>query len=210
MSAIRFCALLLTMSLLAACATSPVKPVPVDVRKHQAKLAAMQVWTLSGRLAFKSPEEKFSVNVNWQQEFEHSEVNFTSFLGTNVLHMTVTPENSVLTLDEEQYVDTDPSSLIARTTGWNIPMNNLPLWIKGQFTPQDRFTFDENGLLNQLTPLCNNCGYWNVTYSRYKKVTDMWLPHQIDLVNQFQPDNKIKIRINQWIPQTSGGQAPQS
>lgn len=158
----------------------------------------MQQWQIEGRMAFKSRDEKFSANLNWQQVSAKYDIKLTSFIGTSIMHMQGEPGAVQLTADGQDYQDSDASLLIASITGWNIPVEQLPAWLKGQVSKQDRVIFSPEGLLQQLKPSCALCDDWAITYSAYKQVKDVWLPHQIQLNNLNQTDNQIKIRINQW------------
>jgi outer membrane lipoprotein LolB len=193
--------LLLLIMLLGACSTTrPIKPEPGSINEiqHQLSLSQLQHWQIEGRMAFKSSDEKFSANLNWQQDSAQYDIKLTSFIGTSIMRMQGEPGAVQLEADGKNYQDSDASLLIASITGWNIPVEQLPAWLKGQVDKQDRVVFSNEGLLQQLSPQCAKCDAWAITYSAYKQVKDIWLPHQIQLNNLNQPNNLIKIRINQW------------
>jgi outer membrane lipoprotein LolB len=193
--------LLLFILLLGACSTtrhSKPEAGSINEAQHQLALSRMQHWKIDGRLAFKSTAEKFSANLNWQQHAGRYEIKLTSFIGTSIMHMQGEPGAVLLEADDQRYQDSDASQLIASITGWNIPVEQLPAWLKGQVDEQDRVIFSREGLLQQLLPRCGQCDAWAISYSAYKQVDEIWLPHQIQLNNLNQADNLIKIRINQW------------
>ena len=193
--------LFVLLLLLGACSTTrPIKPVAgsIDQAQHQARLAKLQQWKIEGRMAFKNSAEKFSANLNWQQDASQYDIRLTSFIGTSLMHMQGEPGTVLLQADDQNYQDSDASRLIASITGWNIPVEQLPAWLKGQFSQHDGVEYSAEGLLQQLQPRCENCDAWAITYSAYKQVDEVWLPHQIQLNNLAQANNLIKIRINQW------------
>ncbi|GGZ72546.1 lipoprotein insertase outer membrane protein LolB [Paraglaciecola chathamensis] len=199
-STIHFVLLILTAVLLSACATPPPAPIQVNSQAHQASLQNTQQWTLKGRMAFKSPDDKFSANVNWQQIQDSYHLSLNTMLGINILSMHGDDDSVELDADGEHYQDTDASHLIWRITGWQIPVSQFPFWIKGQAAPKDEAIYAQSGVIDQLIPRCENCNGWLINYKDYQKVDDIWLPHNIKLNNPML-GNQILIRVNQWIKQ---------
>lgn len=189
---------LLVILFLSACAAPPPSPENIEISGHQAKLTEFVNWKIRGRLAFKSETEKFSTYMNWQQSENAFELKLSSTLGITLLEMQSDENITKLEADDKEYQGQNASQLIRRVTGWNIPMTSLPLWIKGQVEPSDQVEWNDNGLVQQLVPVCFDCGQWQISFSRYKQQGDLWLPHQITLQNQQQAGNTIKIRITSW------------
>ncbi|GAA0858279.1 lipoprotein insertase outer membrane protein LolB [Aliiglaciecola litoralis] len=180
------------------CATPVRENQSVDSKLHQQRLSAISQWQVKGRLAFKSTEEKVSAYMRWRQKNKEFDLTLTTFIGTTIMTMQNQPGFAQLEADEQIYTDIDASSLILQVTGWNIPVDKLALWIKGQYTRSDNVVFDDNGLLSSLTAKCRACAPWTLQYSRYKQVGDVWLPHDIVLTNSGDPNNQIKIKISAW------------
>lgn len=183
---------------LTGCTTTQLPQQEIDRQQHQIQLNQLNHWIVKGRLAFKSPDEKFSAYLNWQQQQDSYSLNLNSFIGTSLMKMEGYPGYSKLQADDNIYTDTNASLLIKRITGWNIPVEKLALWVKGQYEKQDHVDVDEYGLVQVLQPKCKDCQQWRLTYSKYKLIDDIWLPHQIELNNTAQTGNQIKIRINSW------------
>ena len=184
--------------ILSGCASKPQIPENFDNNLNQTRLLQFDNWQLKGRLAFKSPEDKFSANIRWQQRQQAFDVTMTHLFGKRLMDMKSTPGYAWLWLDDQEFEDTDASFLIWRITGWNIPMSRLPLWVKGQFSPIDQPSFDDNGLVTKVAPQCSGCDNWLIHFSRYARVGEVWLPGEVTLENLQQPDNSIKIRITDW------------
>jgi outer membrane lipoprotein LolB len=182
---------------LAGCASAP-PPKNIDTNTQQILLSDFESWQLSGRLAFKSPEEKFSANLNWQQQQQAYNLKLTNFLGISLMTMQGFDGYAEIESDDQLYTGHDPERLIQKITGWNIPVGRLGTWIKGQAEKQDYAVFDENGLLQELVPKCDKCDQWTITFAQYEQVDALWLPHKINLTQEQPTKNKIIIRINSW------------
>lgn len=196
LSTIRFQLLFGAILLLCACANAPPQ-VNLDSSQHQAKLTNFSHWQINGRMAFKSPQEKFSANLFWQQIDDTYQLKLSSMFGTSLLAMQGDRHSVELEADDQHYQDTDASHLIWRITGWDIPVSHFPRWIKGQSRAEDQALYSEQGWLSQLTPSCNACDGWQIEYTKYQLVDTIWLPHRIELTHLVL-DNQIVIRVNKW------------
>ncbi|MCC2616021.1 lipoprotein insertase outer membrane protein LolB [Aestuariibacter halophilus] len=197
MHAFRLAIITLVINLLAACAQRP-PPQVLDQPLHQQQLASIINWQLNGRLAFKSPEDKFSATLNWQQQNQQFELALTSFIGSTLMEMSGQPGLVTLDVDDQRYLDSNASALLRRITGWQIPVNQLPQWIKGQALANDMVEYDEFGRIQRLLPGCSECAQWEIRYNGFQRVGEVWLPGDIRLVNLDDPRNSIKIRVNEW------------
>ncbi|MFT5675323.1 MAG: outer membrane lipoprotein LolB [Paraglaciecola sp.] len=201
-----FIKILATFSILvslSACVTGPSTPADINSAEHQKKLASVQNWRIEGRLAYKSPDEKRSASLNWRQNVQHYQLNLSTVFGTSLLEMKGEPNHVVLEADDKQYQDTDPTRLIWRTTGWRIPLNHFPHWIKGQTSDTDRTLYSPEGWVQQIQSQCFACKDWLINYDKYKLVNGLeidalWLPHKIVLVNAT-TNSQIIIRVNKWL-----------
>lgn len=182
---------------LAGCATPPKPTVSLNSSAHQSSLAQLDHWLIKGKLGFKGPEKKQSANFRWQQTPQQYQLNLTSIIGTSLLNMQGNEDGVTLVADDETYQDPDPSHLIWRVTGWQIPVEKLRLWIKGQHEKNDRVLISEQGWISQLQPICDNCQSWLINYDNYKLVNNIWLPHKMVLHNS-RNNSQLLIRINEW------------
>ncbi len=189
-------ALILTF-FLTGCATSPEPLVNLNSTAHQISLNQQDSWLIKGKIGFKSTEKKQSANFRWQQTQQQFQLNMTSIIGTSILKMQGDEQSVTLITDDESYQDSDPSHLIWRVTGWQIPVEKLRIWIKGQHQKLDKVIISKQGWVNQLQPICNNCQNWIINYDNYKLVNEIWLPHKVVLNNSLN-NSQLLIRINQW------------
>ena len=188
---------LLLIFLLTSCATPPKPPVSLNSSTHQLSLKQQEHWSIKGKLGFKSPDKKQSANFRWQQKQEDYQLNMTSIIGTSLVKMHGSENSVTLVADDETYQDTDPSFLIWRVTGWQIPVEKMRFWIKGQHQKNDKVLISKEGWVNQLQPMCNNCKNWLINYDNYKLVDNIWLPHKVVLRNKTS-NSQLLVRINAW------------
>jgi outer membrane lipoprotein LolB len=182
---------------LAGCATPPQPTVGLNSDIHQLLLKQQDNWLIKGKLGFKNPERKQSADFRWQQTQQQYQLNLNSIIGTSLLNMKGDEKGATLTTDDKTYQNSDPSYLIWQVTGWQIPVEKLRFWIKGQHRSKDKVKTSEQGWINQLQPICDNCKNWLINYDNYKLVNNVWLPHKVVLHNSVD-NNQLLIRINEW------------
>jgi outer membrane lipoprotein LolB len=183
--------------ILVGCASPPKPQVNLNSSIHQLSLNKLEHWSIKGKLGFKSPNKKQSVNFRWQQSPLQYQLNMTSIIGTSLVKMHGNDDGVTLIADDETYQDSDPSHLIWRVTGWQIPVEKLRFWIKGQHQIKDQVVISEQGWVNQLQPICDNCENWLISYDNYELVDKTWLPHKVILNNSF-TNSQLLIRVNTW------------
>jgi len=185
--------LIIFFALLTGACTSVQQPVGHgDPQQLQGQLKSLKHWQFNGRVAFKSPQEKMSANINWRQKQQDFSLKLTTFLGIGIMEMQGMPGNVQLEVDDEHYQGTSAKQLLYDITGRTLPVDSLPLWLKGQTTSNTIAHYYPQGWLQRLQQPMSG---WNISYSNYRKVQGIWLPH--DLVLQ-QQQQQVKIRINQW------------
>ena len=182
---------------LVSCAQTPMPQAKLNSTQHQKSLIQLQTWHIKGRLAFTSKDKKQSASFSWQQSQQQYKLNLTTIIGTSLLKMHGNKQQVTLEADDEVYHDTDASFLIWRMTGWQIPVEQFPIWVKGQVTDNASAITAEQGWVTQIQPNCDHCEDWLINYDNYKLVGDIWLPHEITFHNRSN-NNKLLIRVNSW------------
>jgi outer membrane lipoprotein LolB len=193
---------------LAACAHQrPGPTAKVNAEEHQARLSELTTWQIAGRFGFKGPEQKQSASLHWAQREQNYQLSLSTILGTAILSMQ--NENGFITAkaDDKNYSGTNASEIIWQMTGWTIPVDQLPIWIKGQYTVNDRVIINEQGFVSQLQPGCAACQGWLITYTNYQAVEDKrlpqpwlaqrWLPHKIVMTHSLR-NVQVIIKVNTW------------
>ncbi|MCU7553834.1 lipoprotein insertase outer membrane protein LolB [Alteromonas sp. ASW11-19] len=170
---------------------------PVNLPAQIEQLRAVEQWKLTGKMALRENDEAVSANLRWSVNEQDLAFRLSNFLGVTLVDLQA--EHGLVTLkaDDRTYTDTDATRLIYRVTGWDIPIGQLLNWVKGVPGDADSYTLTDAGLLATLSPACNRCQQWQVSYGNYMQVDNLWLPGALTLT-QKDTSNFIKIRIHQW------------
>lgn len=185
---------LLSTLIISGCTTNNMK----QTVNNQSILSVsdLQFWQLEGKIAFKSPEDKFSASLHWQQRAENTTLNLLSMFGTNIFKLATTPNLSTILVDGKTYQDSNSERLLYSITGRSIPVNELSLAIKGVTPPSASNVIMENEKPSELTFVDSLNQHWAVTYQEYKVFKNLRLPSKINLRSG---DISVKIHVKKWI-----------
>lgn len=185
---------------LAGCTTLPDGPdQQVSLPAQLNALKQVNDWKIQGKMALRDEQQAVSANLLWKARPDDMQFRLTNTLGITLVNLKDQQGMVTLEADDQTYHDTNASALIARVTGWQVPVTQLLSWVKGLPGPTDQYTLNDKGLLQTLTPGdCAGCGHWQVSYTHYGKVNDSWLPYALTLTRADQPNTFIKIRIDRW------------
>lgn len=192
--------LILTCLWLTSCAT--VQPAPklaqnesMDWGQRVHTLNDVQKWNLHAQIALRQlhTSQAWSANLQWSQQKQNYHIALFGPLGTNSYELNGRPGNVELSMaDGKHFTATSPETLLAKQTGWSLPVSNLYYWIRGLPVPSmsaDK-QFDN---YYHLTVLKQDG--WTIQYLRYTSVDRIDIPSKIFLNN---PDLNVKIVISQW------------
>ncbi|MCY7296992.1 lipoprotein insertase outer membrane protein LolB [Alteromonas sp. a30] len=182
-----------------SCASAPKKiDKNINLTQHQTQLAQLLNWSIQGRIAIKTPEERFSASLHWQQEDKNYQIHLTNIIGTTLMQLEGNDNYAKLTYDDQAFIDSDPERLLFRITGWRLPVKHLPSLIKGA-VPKSGFehTVSDQGLMQTIKQLADGDirNRWEANYVNFTQEGALFLPENITLKNA---SNTIKIRISQW------------
>lgn len=166
----------------------------VPKKDWQQQLSHLQHFSISGKLAFISTKKRQSANFHWLQNNENYQLKLTSFIGTQILQLQRTAEQAELEIDGNYHQDNNAQALIARLTGWILPLDNSANWLKGDITPTEQ-TRDQFGRLLDARWQSPSGEVWQISYANYIALQGVWLPQSITLTQQ---GVKIKIKISTW------------
>nr|VFK55170.1 MAG: outer membrane lipoprotein LolB [Candidatus Kentron sp. TUN]VFK58979.1 MAG: outer membrane lipoprotein LolB [Candidatus Kentron sp. TUN]VFK61262.1 MAG: outer membrane lipoprotein LolB [Candidatus Kentron sp. TUN] len=198
---VRHFSLLVLLILLTACATSPT-PLPVSVADPDAtwqarnrKLADLREWSIAGRIAIRTDDDGWNVNMHWRQQGDDYRIRFNAPLALGAAEIVRNSRGVVLrTTNRRTFHAADPESLLFDTLGWYIPISGLRNWILGcpeKDTPIDNVEIDSAGRSKQL----NQSG-WEIRYLSYRRIGNIELPIRLELENiRF----GARIRISRWV-----------
>lgn len=193
-----FSLILFTAMFLHGCATIE-STTNVEWQSHQQRLAQVTQYRASGKLGYISPEQRQSLNFQWSNAPDSTQVRMTTFLGQTALNLTSSPnEASVETYDGETYTAPSPEVLIQRLTGLNIPVEQLNDWMLGRPTQADDYQLNQTNTLASLTKQVG-AHTWKLDYLSYQDVqylgSALPLPKKLKLT---QGDISINIVISTW------------
>jgi outer membrane lipoprotein LolB len=164
---------------------------------NQEKVGLLTHWELSGKIAVITADERKSAYLNWQQADDKIDFRLSNLLGVSLLKLSYNGNIARLEVDGDIYEDMSTEALIYRTTGWILPLDNLPQWIKGAANEQDIVTLNAQGLPQHIKAICQSCAGWEISYSQYKEVQGVLLPFSI-VVNNPSKQTRLKFKVSQW------------
>lgn len=192
----------LFIALLSACTTLPDGPeTAVNLPSQLEKLKSVTRWQMKGKMAIRNEKEAVSAHVNWKTDEPDFNFRLTNMLGITLANIDFSDGMATLEADDKRWQDTSPARLIYQTTGWDIPAGKLLNWVKGLPLRGDDYKLNNKQLLASLSPGCEACGNWQVSYSNYGEEAGLWLPHQLMLTRTDNTKIWIKIRIDEWTIQ---------
>ncbi|BDM65632.1 outer-membrane lipoprotein LolB [Shewanella sp. NFH-SH190041] len=176
-------------ALLGGCATRPQLPL---VAANESNPANAYAWDLSGKILIKTPQDKASTNLYWLHSPKLEQLQLTSMLGTSVLSMTITPQLTRIETGGHTYQAKQPGPLLQQLTGWNIPLQLLPLWVTGQFEQTTVIRRDAHQRPAELISTDN--WPWHIKVGSWQQDNPR-LPRTLLLRRG---DLSLKIQINRW------------
>lgn len=184
---------------LTACSSLPSSQQNVNWQVQQQALAKIKNYSSNGKLNYIDPNERQSLNFQWQTTPTADQFRLTSFLGQTVFLMDVTPTHvQVKNYDNKIYHDTDPSRLLHRLTGMSLPIEEFAQWLLGDPKGFDQYRLNEKNTLAFAQKRINQ-KEWQFQYSDYKdhliNGKPIPLPHNIKLTTG---KTRLTLVINQW------------
>lgn len=175
---------------LAGCSTTQPQRDQVNWQQERARLERLDHWQLSGKMAIITPQQKGSARLNWQQDGDDYRLNLSSIVGTHILELSRNKgEVTLIDNDGKLHHSQDAEALVYQLTGWNIPVQGLPEWIKG-LPGQAEFELNPDASLASVRD-----GQWQIVYGDYRDQEGYRLPHLLTMTGQ---GSRLKLQINQW------------
>jgi outer membrane lipoprotein LolB len=184
-------------ALLAACASAPPKPIgPANKAawaRHLAKLATLNDWRLSGRIAIANGDRGGSGSLVWSEHAPHFEMRFSGPFGVGAFRLHGTPNGLFIDTGKQTRYTNDPAHFLASRLGGPLPVTISRYWVLGMPDPNAaaRTRVDEDGLLRHLDQ-----NGWSIDYERFKKTQDgLALPARL---KAHRGQVKLKLVVNDW------------
>lgn len=184
---------------LTACATVPAPEAPKNETlswdNRVQTLESLSRWDIKALIAIRNNREAESASLDWQQNNQNFIIHLFGPLGTNAYTLVgKSGKVQLATPEGKQFSAESPEALLAKQTGWILPVSHLKYWIRGLPVPgvESNKTFDR---FHHLTELDQEG--WHVQFLRYTAAHHIDLPSKIFISN---PELTVKIIISQWQP----------
>lgn len=186
--------------ILTACASnsSQLKPiVPLSAQQRQLQLEQLQEFKLTGALLVKAPEESVSGSLNWQQQGPYFQANMTNFVGISIFELETDARGATVKADGETHQAQSASALLDYLSGWSLPIEEMPLWLKGVASAESfNHQWDAQGRLTSFTLKDSQERDWQVSYKEFFPDA-LALPRHIQL-NSKTDGSRIKLVVRKW------------
>lgn len=188
--------LLLAFGWLAGCAARAPRPdsaLEVAWRAHAERVGAVAAWRADGRVAIRIDQEGWTASFGWRQARDRFDIQLAGPFGQGVVELTGDRAGAeLIQSDGSRQRAASADELLARQTGWRLPVAGLRHWILGLPAP-DRpaeRSLDESGRLAELRQ-----DQWAITYDGYQLVDGLEMPRKMRLING---DVQVKLVVAQW------------
>lgn len=203
-----FFLLTLSSAILSGCAIKPSNDsstltVPQSAVQRATQLTKINQWNIRGKIAFieqlkDKTSKRESASIAWQvnENNQSQELDLTSYLGINVLHLASKDNNHLIKVNGKEYRANDLTRLVYSLTGLTLPTKALTFWLKGlPYQPSDEVEFSPSTQLPvSLTSLFDNV-QWRIDYRKYKVFDGVQMATQFTIKKD---GLLIKIAIKKW------------
>jgi outer membrane lipoprotein LolB len=160
---------------------------------RQARLNALTQWHIRGALQLRDPQQSLLANYQWQQSTNQFQLNISSSLNLASVVIRGTKGHVELKASDGTTASAkNIPALLAKTTGWQLPIDHLYYWIRTLAAPGSpaKKTYDKYGHVEKLSQ-----GPWHIQYRRYSHYPQADLPTLMRITG---PNIQLKIAIKQW------------
>ncbi|AKS41774.1 hypothetical protein WM2015_1402 [Wenzhouxiangella marina] len=189
----RLALVLLTMALLAACASREQRPDGAWMVEREALFDRHPVWSVSGRVALSDGERGGSLAFRWEAEADRHRIVLRTLAGGRQWRLEFDPDGAVLEGSEVGLIEGEgPDPLVEAAVGWPIPVRDLSWWIRGLVPPEGTTLtrYAEDGTLAEAV-----APPWRLSFQRYAPGPESVLPSRL------QADSapyRVRIVLRDW------------
>ena len=139
---------------MAGCAGQPGQDsVERNWQERSAQLQSLDRWQAEGKMSLRNTERAESASITWIQDKNITQLNLSGPMGLSAT--TIYSDGSTLEVTRDgasSRYDISSPEVIIRETGWDLPLQALPHWLKGVPSPDlDIQALEvEQGLLKRL------------------------------------------------------------
>lgn len=171
-----------------ACSLMPPAAEPQSVLRDEQARGALRQWTLKGRAS--TLEERASLR--WRQNDQHFDLLLRGPFGLGGLRIEGTPQVVSVHDGREVTQSHEPQVELWRRTGWQLPLEALPYWVRGLPAP-DLPRQLQRAPDGQLISI-RQAGWW-IYPADFQLVGDLLMPFSLRLQ---QDDWQLHIEVSQW------------
>src|SRR5690606_19252222 len=199
--------------LLAGCAAHTARkapPVAADAElatqlAREAVLLDDPDWSLAGRVALANGDRGGSGRLEWRQGVDRYSVALSAPLTRQSWRLTVDQGGATIEgLDGGPRHGLEASALLLRSTGWQVPVEALPAWLRGARAPglgEATLQFGPDGRLQRMVQ-----GGWTIDYANWRLPDEadggIAMPHRMEAVRE---DARVRLVVDAWDPVPADG-----
>jgi outer membrane lipoprotein LolB len=171
-----------------------------SIEQRSKQLTQINQWKLHGKIAFINQQQnkRESANIAWQVDKlnQTQELNLTSYLGINVLHLTSKNNYHLIKVNGEEYKSNNLTQLIYSLTELTLPTEALNYWLKGlPYQSSDQVTYSSKTQLpSSIKSIFNNI-QWQIDYSKYQPFNGIQMATEITIKKD---GLLIKVALKNW------------
>lgn len=165
-------------------------------RQHVDALNHLDHWQASGKIALRTAERSESGSLSWEQRDNETHLRLSGPVGLN----TTTVHSDGRTLEVRdgsgttQRWDVSTPGAMVRSTGWDLPLDALPYWLKGLPAPHTAAPLDMQFENNRARAFTQRG--WRVEYEEYRQFGDLTLPTRLRISRG---DTRARVLIRDWV-----------
>ncbi|HET8819501.1 MAG TPA: lipoprotein insertase outer membrane protein LolB [Xanthomonadaceae bacterium] len=204
--------LVATLAMLSACAgRQPVREAPpvaeaAELATQEAREAALRLdeaWSLAGRVALANGDRGGSGRLDWRQSGESYSVSLSAPITRQSWRLSASGAGATLEgLEGGPRHGPEASGLLLRHTGWRIPVEALPHWLRGARAPglgTAVMAFGADGRLARMEQ-----GGWTIEFAEWGlpggvatpgAAPGVALPHRLEAVRG---DARVRLVVDAW------------
>lgn len=154
--------------------------------------AAIESFSLTGRVAVKIEQRGYSAKLNWRHAAAGDRLRLLSPVGSVVAELEADASGAMLTTgDKKVYRSGNVQALTREVLGWDLPLEGLQHWVVGRAEPKIPVQAEERDARGRLTRLTQND--WRITFLDY--TGDSALPARMVLAYD---RLNLRLIIDRW------------
>ena len=169
---------------------------PLAANEREQRIMALQQFELQASLGIKTPQDSISGNLHWQQlNAVDYKAQLRSGIGISLFELRQNSTGSAIKIRGDTYTAVDTSSLLLQLAGWSIPLQDMPLWLRGLPGSRGRnIVRDEYGRVTAFMLTDSTGIVWQLQYQSFFP-DSLALPKRLLLSSS---DTQIKLVIRNW------------